>query len=676
MTQQNTLPTEETTKENQGFIGADESNQQAAADLTVCSLEDLTLQSQDIADISLENNTLFITLKDGSEVVIENFQSVMAATGIQELTLADGTVVDLSNLDMAVIETTDQEGAQEAAVTNIQDTNEQAEAVNAPTEETLETVIAEGTQDETVIDEVIENIASIETAAGEDAEEVVIAQTNDLGNIEVVEIEPAAGQQTLAQIAQELAAVEPAAGDAGAPGAGGRGGYGFDSTADVVNITALNSIGPIGPTQLQYGISNQTDDLFFLEPLSAPLLSVNGGVDNAIVKEDSSIFVPIIASLQGGDTDDQILTLTISGVDEATALTGGFLPTTTPGVYAITLPQGQDYDGGITVSPEAQSDVDLGQFSVIATASNPSTGETESVSDDATIITDAVADKPEVDGEDASTFANNALDVDVEGSLGADKDGSETITGYTITSTDGLSGFTFSAGTYDAATNTLTLDPSDWAGLQVTPPTDFVGSIDLDVTIFNAETNLSDSEDDDSDNTNSATDSFTLSWAKGPEITYEFSAQVDGDTGLVKEDGTLELELNVDAGDAAGPVDGDEVLTVKIEGIEATWDVILPGQSGAVWVETSPGTFEITLPAGEDYTGTLSFTPPANSDEDHPQITISASVFDPVLNATAGDSDTIDIVTDAVADKPEVDGEDTSTLINQPLDLDITGASW
>lgn len=677
MTQQETLQNEEIIQEDQGFISAEENNKEGAADLSVCSLEDLTLQSQDIAEVSLENDTLFITMKDGSEIVIQNFNTVMASTGVTELTLADGTVIDLTSLDLENSEEGESEGDQQAALetTETQETEDQAEAVNAPTEETLETAITEGTQDESIAEEVIENIAAIETASGEEAEEVVIAETSEeTGEVEVIEIEPAAGEdQNLAQLAQQLAQIETAAGDAGTPGATGRGGFGFDSTTDVVRSSALNAIGPIDPTALQYGVSNQNEELLFLDPLSPPALSVNNGVDSAIVKEDGSIFVPITASLQGGDVADQILTVTISGVDAATALTGGFLPTAVPGVYAITLPAGTNYDGGITVTPDAQSDVDLGQFSVIATASKPSTGEIESVSDDATVITDAVADKPEVDGTDGSTFVNNALDVDIVGGLGVDTDGSETITGYEITSTTDLSGYTFSAGIYNPVTNTLTLDPADLAGLQITPPAGFIGSVDLEVTIFNEETNLSDAEDDASDNTNSASDIFTLTWVKGPEIVYEFSAQVDGDTGLVKEDGSLDLFLNVDAGDPAGPVAGDEVLTVTIEGIDPAWDVTLPGQSGAVWVETSPGTFQITLPAGEDYTGILTFEPPAQSDVDHPQITISATVYDPVLDDSAGDSDAIDIVTDAVADEPEVDGTDGSTFVDQPLDLNIAG---
>ncbi len=679
MTQENLIQNNENTNDNQGFIAAEDGvtveNTEAPADLTKCSVNDLSFEAGDVADIALENDVLIISLKDGSEVKIENFTTIMAATGMTELTLADGTTIDLKSYNLKTAETEEGDAGDEAVQVEAEP-EEQIEAVNAPAEETLETVIAEGVQDEqTIAEEVIENLENIEPAAG-DVDEVVLAETNKAtGDVEIIKIETDAGeQQNLADLAKQLAEVEPAAGEAG--GAATRsGGYGFNSSSDMVTSTPLNAIGPIGPTQLAYGITNQNDQTFFLDPLGTPTLSVNNGVNDAIVKEDGSIFVPITAALQGGNLSQQVLTVTISGVDAATALTGGFLPTSTPGVYTITLPAGTNYDGGVTFTPSAQSDLDFGQFSVIATASNPSTGEVESVSDDASVITDAVADKPDVDGDDASTFINKVLDVDVTGSLGVDTDGSETITGYTITSATDLSGFTFSAGTYDAVSNTLTLSPADLVGLQVTPPTDFVGSVDLDVTIYNEETNLSGVEVDLGDNTNSASDSFTLSWVKGPVITYNFSNEVDGDTGLVKEDSSVTLNLQVDTVSDVGPVDGDEVLTVTISDLDPSWAINLPGQSGAVWTATgTPNEYSITLPAGESYNGAITFTPPADSDVDHPTFNITATVTDPVLGVDASDSASGDIVTDAVADKPDVDGDDASTFVNKVLDVDVTGS--
>ncbi len=258
--------------------------------------------------------------------------------------------------------------------------------------------------------------------------------------------------------------------------------------------------------------------------------------------------------------------------------------------------------------------------------------------------------------------------------LGDDKDTSETITGYTITSTDDLSGFTFSAGTYDAATNTLTLDPADLADLQVTPPTDYVGSVDLEVTVFNAETNLSDEEFDSSDNTNTATDTFTLTWVNGPVITYNFSSEVDGDSGLVKEDSSVTLNLDVDNIDPVGPVAGDEVLSITISDLETSWDIDLAGQSGSEWVETSPGTYTITLPAGESYEGEITFTPPVDSDLDHPTFTITASVTDPVLEITQTATATVDIVTDAVIDTPTLTVLDANVEESKTVALDISAA--
>ena len=77
MTQQDT----KNIQEDQGFISA-EQNEKPPADLSVCTTEEVEFDVEDIQDISLEGNVLVITLKDGSEITIDDFASVMAATGL------------------------------------------------------------------------------------------------------------------------------------------------------------------------------------------------------------------------------------------------------------------------------------------------------------------------------------------------------------------------------------------------------------------------------------------------------------------------------------------------------------------------------------------------------------------------------------------------------------------
>ena len=71
----------------------------------------------------------------------------------------------------------------------------------------------------------------------------------------------------LAAIAQQLAAVEPAAGGT-AGAAGGRGGFGFESSVEAAPLDSPAAVGPIAPTALQYGIPTVLDEVLPQEPLA------------------------------------------------------------------------------------------------------------------------------------------------------------------------------------------------------------------------------------------------------------------------------------------------------------------------------------------------------------------------------------------------------------------------
>ncbi|GJL85637.1 MAG: hypothetical protein DHS20C02_14120 [Micavibrio sp.] len=81
---------------------------------------------------------------------------------------------------------------------------------------------------------------------------------------EVAKVEPAAGQD---DIAEQLAAIETAAGDeAGASNSG----FGFGSSFVAGPIDPLDDVGPIDPTQLQYGVEFVNDILFLEDPQEQP----------------------------------------------------------------------------------------------------------------------------------------------------------------------------------------------------------------------------------------------------------------------------------------------------------------------------------------------------------------------------------------------------------------------
>ena len=61
-------------------------------------------------------------------------------------------------------------------------------------------------------------------------------------------------------------------------------------------------------------------------------------------------------------------------------------------------------------------------------------------------------------------------------------------------------GFTLNHGTYDAVSGTWSLTPADLAGLTISAPKDFSGTLNLTASVTDTETNLSGVEYDTSDN--------------------------------------------------------------------------------------------------------------------------------------------------------------------------------
>ena len=64
-------------------------------------------------------------------------------------------------------------------------------------------------------------------------------------------------------------------------------------------------------------------------------------------------------------------------------------------------------------------------------------------------------------------------------------------------------------------------------------------------------------------------------------------------------------------------------LTVTLTGIDSTWTVTAGVNNGTYNAAT--GTWTITMPAGQNYTGGLTFMPPADSDVDMTGLTLTAT---------------------------------------------------
>ncbi|PCJ98157.1 MAG: hypothetical protein COA45_08370 [Zetaproteobacteria bacterium] len=504
---------------------------------------------------------------------------------------------------------------------------------------------------------------------------------------ELSQIEPVAGEaveeveveEALSNIAKKVAEIEPEAGTQASPPSSGNasgGGYGFQSSFDAQGVINLDDVGPIDPTQLQYGIDNRNDELFVSEesaeiPPLTPVLEIG----DYQVYEDGSVRVAAFAAPEVENSD---ITVVISGIPAGWSVTDeafdfSDLPIGTgvfdaaAGTWTITLTNGAVLDGGPVFSPPADSDVDALNLVFSVNESNPD-GNSGSTSDVFDIIVDAVADKPDVDGQDDSGAEGTTLDIDVSALTGEEvnngagaDDGSESITGYQISGVP--AGFTLSAGTETApGSGIYNLTSAEIVGLQITPnDPDFSGSIGLAVTVFTTENVPTDSEFDLTNNDNQDSDKFILTWnpvADKPTLKVA-DAQV-------KEDNSVDIPVEATLSDT----DGSEFLTITVTGIPTSW-----GFSGTGWVQTAPDTYEVVVPAGDNYADFFTLTPPADSDIDLTGITVTATSTEVANMDSAFISETIDVIVDAVYDAPDVDGLDNAGKEGTPLDVDITGSA-
>ncbi len=160
---------------------------------------------------------------------------------------------------------------------------------------------------------------------------------------------------------------------------------------------------------------------------------VNNGADNACVKEDGSVDVPLYAAYTGGD-GDEVMTLTLSGVDTSWDVTAQGWSYIGGGQYELVLAAGEKiFNQDITFAPPADSDLDLQGLDLTASVYNPDGAQTITATDGFGIVVDAVVDQPELEASDVATqywyYKNKAYNVslDVDSSV-TDTDGSEVIT--------------------------------------------------------------------------------------------------------------------------------------------------------------------------------------------------------------------------------------------------------
>ncbi|MBN8198153.1 Ig-like domain-containing protein [Thalassospira povalilytica] len=348
----------------------------------------------------------------------------------------------------------------------------------------------------------------------------------------------------------------------------------------------------------------------------SPTLSVTDASGN----EDTSISLDIAAGL---NDSTETLTITISGVPDGATLSAG----TDNGDGTWTL--SSDQLEGLTITP---ADDYSGSFDLSVTAVSTSGNDSTSTSDVITVDVAGVADTPSLEVADASGNEDSAISLDISAGL---SDASEILS---ITISGVPDGATLSAGT-DNGDGTWTLSAGDLDGLTITPPEDYSGGFDLDVTVTST----------DGHDTSSISDTITVgvtAVADAPDLAVSDASG--------NEDSAISLDISAGLGDAS------ETLSVTISGVP-------DGATLSAGTDNGDGTW--TLSAG-DLDG-LTITPP---DDYSGSFDLNVTVTSTDGNDSASVNDTITVDVAGVADTPTLEVSDASGDEGNSVPLDIDAA--
>ncbi|RCK19144.1 hypothetical protein TH8_21080, partial [Thalassospira profundimaris] len=348
----------------------------------------------------------------------------------------------------------------------------------------------------------------------------------------------------------------------------------------------------------------------------SPTLSVADASGN----EDTSISLDIAAGL---NDSTETLTITISGVPDGATLSAG----TDNGDGTWTL--NSDQLEGLTITP---ADDYSGSFDLSVTAVSTSGNDSTSTSDVITVDVAGVADTPSLEVADASGNEDSAISLDISAGL---SDASEILS---ITISGVPDGAILSAGT-DNGDGTWTLSAGDLDGLTITPPEDYSGGFDLDVTVTST----------DGNDTSSISDTITVgvtAVADAPDLAVSDASG--------NEDSAISLDISAGLGDAS------ETLSVTISGVP-------DGATLSTGTDNGDGTW--TLSAG-DLDG-LTITPP---DDYSGSFDLNVTVTSTDGNDSASVNDTITVDVAGVADTPTLEVSDSSGDEGNSVPLDIDAA--
>ncbi|WP_417836851.1 beta strand repeat-containing protein [Thalassospira tepidiphila] len=340
-------------------------------------------------------------------------------------------------------------------------------------------------------------------------------------------------------------------------------------------------------------------------------------ISDAFGNEDGAIALNIDVGLTDSS---ETLTVTISGVPDGASLSAG--ADNGDGTWTLS----SDQLDGLTITP---ADDFSGSFDLGITASSADGSDVATTTGSITVDVAGVADAPTLDVSDASGNEDSAIALDIDAGLA---DSSETLT---VTISGVPNGGTLSAGT-DNGDGTWTLSSQQLAGLTITPPEDFSGSFDLEVTATSV----------DGEDVATTTSSITVDVAGVAD-----APTLDVSDASGNEDNAIALDIN------AGLTDANETLTVTISGV-------LDGATLSAGADNGDGTWTLN----SDQLAGLTITPPEDFSGSF-DLGVTATAADGSDVATTTGSITVDVA--GVADAPTLDLSDASGNEDNAIALDI-----
>ncbi len=381
-------------------------------------------------------------------------------------------------------------------------------------------------------------------------------------------------------------------------------------------------------------------------------VNVDGVADGAVVSlNDASGFedtvIPLDIDVSAVDVSEDV-SVEISGIPDGASLTyvdadGATQSiTATNGSVELTVDQLNE----LSITPPANSDAD---FALTVETTTTDGSDTNTTTNTLNVAVEAVADDPTLTTSDAEGVEDTAIDLDIQAAL-TDTDGSETISvtlsnipnGSVLTNADGWQ-LTIEEGVAQ-------VDVDDLPGLTITPPEDFTGSFDLQVTATSTEAENSD--------TAGVTDTSVIT------VTVDNTNDgpiANADAGTTDEDSSVTLNVLANDTDA----DGDS-LTV-------TGATLEEGAAGSVTVNDDgslsfdPGDGYQELGVGESTTVDITYTisdGQGGTDTATATVTIEGTNDGPVANADtlSGTEDTAITfsASDLLGNDTDVDGDTLS----------------